>query len=77
MSAERAHEILAQAGPRGALAVVHCHDKQTRQTAAAHAAETARANWDGSLEEFLASLDPGSTYDWLRTALGQPTTTNQ
>jgi len=34
-----------------------------------------RPTWDGSRAEFLASLDPGNTDDWVRVALGEPTTT--
>ena len=74
LSAERANEIFARAGPHGAVALLRCEDEQTRRTVAEHASENARGSWDGSLEEFLASLDPGSEYDWLRTALGQPPT---
>lgn len=77
LSAERAHQILARAGPHGAVALVRCEDERTRQTVAEHASEHARGSWDGSLVEFLASVDPGSEYDWLRTALGQPTTPNE
>jgi hypothetical protein len=76
MSAERAHELIAEAGPHGALALVRCKDEETRQIVAAHAAESARDSWNGSFEEFLARVDPGE-YDWLRTALGRPSSTNR
>jgi hypothetical protein len=68
----RAHEILAEAGPHAALALVRCEDVETRQMVAASAADSARESWDGSLTEFLAALDPGSAHDWVRTAVGQP-----
>jgi len=63
--------ILAKAGPDGAVALVHCKDQETRNTVAAKA-KSATSSWDGSLTKFLASLDPGSEQDWLRTALGEP-----
>jgi hypothetical protein len=68
----RAHEILADAGPHAALALVRCKDQQTRQTVAAAAAGSARDSWDGSLTDFLAALDPGSAHDWVRAAVGEP-----
>jgi hypothetical protein len=73
----RAHKILAEAGPHAAIALVRCKDQQTRQTVAAAAASSARYSWDGSLTEFLADLDPGSAHDWVRTALGEPSSTNR
>jgi hypothetical protein len=73
----RAHEILAEAGPHAAIALVRCKDQETRQTVAAAAANSARYSWDGSLTEFLAALDPGSAHDWVRTALGEPSSTNR
>lgn len=68
----RAHELLAEAGPHGALVLVRCKDHQTRQMVAAAAAARAEASWDGSLAEFLAALDPSSADDWVRTAVGEP-----
>lgn len=73
---EAAHAILAQAGPDAAIALICCKDEETRQTVAAQVAERARYYWDGSRTEFLASLDPGSKHDWVRTALGEPSSTN-
>jgi len=73
----QAHNILAEAGPHAAIALVRCKDQQTRQMVAAAAADSARSSWDGSLTEFLAALDPGSTHDWVRTALGEPSSTNR
>jgi hypothetical protein len=73
----RAHEILAGAGPHAAIAVVRCKDQETRQMVAAAAADSARYSWDGPLTEFLAALDPGSTHDWARAAVGEPSSTNR
>jgi hypothetical protein len=69
--AHRAHEILAAAGPHAALALVRCKDQETRQAVAAAAADSATESWDGSLTEFLATLDPGSAHDWARAAVGE------
>jgi hypothetical protein len=68
----RAHEILADAGPHAAIALVRGQDQQTRQKVAAAAADSARDSWDGPLTEFLAALDPGSAHDWVRVAVGEP-----
>src|SRR5438876_10042646 len=73
----RAHELLAEAGPHGALVLVRCKDHQTRQMVAAAAADSAEGSWDGSLKEFLAALDPGSAHDWVRAAVGEPSSTNR
>jgi hypothetical protein len=73
----RAHEILGGAGPHAALALVRCEDRETRQMVAAAAAGSARDSWDGSLTEFLAALDPGSSHDWVRAAVGEPSSTNR
>jgi hypothetical protein len=73
----RAHELLAEAGPQGALVLVRCKDHRTGRTVAAVAADSADDSWDGSLTEFLAALDPGSAHDWVRTAVGEPSSTNR
>jgi hypothetical protein len=73
----RAHEILAEAGPHAAIALVRCKDPETRQMVAAAAADSAKDSWDGSLTEFLAALDPGSAHDWVRAAVGEPSSTNR
>ena len=73
----QAHKILGEAGPHAALALVRCEDRETRQMVAAAAANSARDSWDGSLTEFLAALDPGSDHDWVRTAVGEPSSTNR
>lgn len=75
--AHHAHEILAEAGPHAAIALVRCEDQDTRQMVVAGAADRARRSWDGSLTDLLAALDPGSTHDWVRAALGEPTSTNR
>jgi hypothetical protein len=73
----QAHRILAEAGPHAAVALVRCKDQETRQMVAAAAADSARDSWDGSLTEFLAALDPGSAHDWVRAAVGGPSSTNR
>ena len=73
----QAHEILAEAGPHAALAIVRCEDQQTRQMVVAAAADSAKGNWDGPLTEFLAALDPGPDHDWVRAAVGEPASTSR
>jgi hypothetical protein len=73
----RAHEILAVAGPHAAIVLVRCQDQETRQRAAAAAADSAEDSWDGPLTEFLAALDPGSAHDWVRAAVGKPSGANR
>jgi hypothetical protein len=73
----QAHKLLAEAGSHGALVLVRCQDQQTRQMVAAAAADSAEYSWDGSLAEFLATLDPGSADDWVRSAVGEPSSTNR
>jgi hypothetical protein len=70
---QRAHAILAQAGPGAAIALVRCKDPETRKMVAAGAADQASYSWDGSMPDFLAALEPGSEHDWVRAALDQPT----
>jgi hypothetical protein len=69
---QRAHEILAQAGPDAAVLLVRCQDAHTRQLVAAEAADRASHSWDGSMPDFLAGLKPGSEHDWVRAALDKP-----
>ena len=73
----QAHRILAEAGPHAAITLVRCKDQETRQMVAAAAADRAKDSWDGTLTAFLASLDPGSAHDWVRTAIGEPTGTDR
>ena len=70
---QRAHEILAQAGPGAAILLVRCKDSETRKTVAAAAADHASYGWDGSMTDFLAGLDQGPKHDWVRAALDKPT----
>ena len=67
-----AHAILAQVGPNAALALVCCDDQETREAVVVQAADRATHSWDGSREQFLADLDPGTQHDWLRAAIGEP-----
>ncbi|MER6785942.1 hypothetical protein ABT330_15195 [Streptomyces sp. NPDC000658] len=73
----QAREILAEAGPHAAITLVRCKDQDTRHMVVAAAGDRARRSWDGSLTDFLAALDPGPTHDWVRAALGEPTSTNR
>jgi hypothetical protein len=72
--AERAQAILAQVGPRAAIALLRCKDPQIREAAVGRAADRASSSWDGSLTEFVAALDPGTKHDWVRAALDEPST---
>lgn len=67
-----AHAILAEAGRHSALALVRCKDREMWRAASTRAAEVAIYTWHGSLADLLAALDPGSQHDWVRAALGQP-----
>jgi hypothetical protein len=69
---QRAHEIIAEAGPTGAIALVRCADAEMGRAVAARAADRGPHSWHGSLAQFLAGLDPGSKDDWVRTALDEP-----
>jgi len=68
---QAAHAMLARAGAHGALALVCCTDTDTRRKVATLAADRGSESWEGSRREFLAGLDPGSTDDWVRSALGE------
>jgi hypothetical protein len=69
---QRAHEIIAEAGPQAAIALVRCKDAEMGQAVADRAAERGRYSWHGSLAQFLAGLDPGGKDDWVRFALDEP-----
>ena len=69
---QAAHAMLARAGAHGALVLVCCNDTDTRRTVAAQAADLGSESWEGSRTEFLAALDPAPKHDWVRTALGEP-----
>ncbi|MGZ4288396.1 MAG: hypothetical protein ACXVHB_28560 [Solirubrobacteraceae bacterium] len=70
---QRAHEILAHAGPGAAILLVRGKDRETGKMVAARAADHASYSCDGSMPDFLAGLDPGSKHDWVRAALDEPT----
>ena len=72
---QKAHAILARIGPHAALVLVACDEHETREAAVAKAADQASESWDASRTEFLADLDPGPKHDWVRTALGEPSST--
>jgi hypothetical protein len=69
---ERAHEIIAEAGPKAAIVLIRCKEAEMGQAVAARAADRGHHSWHGSLAHFLASLDPGSKDDWVRAALDEP-----
>jgi hypothetical protein len=69
---QRAHEIIAEAGPQAAIALVRCKDAEMGQAVADRAADRGRYSWHGSRAQFLAGLDPGSKDDWVRSALDEP-----
>jgi hypothetical protein len=73
----RAQAILAEVGPRGAIALLRCKDPEIREAAVTRAADRASSSWDGSLTEFVAALDPGEKHDWLRAALDEPSSANR
>ncbi len=69
---QRAHEILAQAGPDAAILLVRCREREIAQMVARAAAHRASFSWEGSMPDFLAALDPGGKDDWVRAALDKP-----
>jgi hypothetical protein len=69
---QRAHEIIADAGTKGAIALVRCKEAEMAQAIAGHATDRGLYSWHGSLAQFLSSLDPGSKHDWIRAALDEP-----
>ena len=69
---QRAHEIIAEAGPNAAIALVRYKDTEMGQPVAARTADRGRHIWDRSLTQFLAGLDPGTKDDRVRAALDEP-----
>jgi len=69
---ERAHAILAEAGPNAAVTLVRCEDRELAETVAAPVVAGARYCWHGPLGEFLAGLEPDGRNDWVRAALNPP-----
>ena len=65
-------QILKEAGPHSAIVLVRSKDPDTGQAVVEAAEANASRCWDGSITESLDALDPGTTDDWVRTALGQP-----
>ena len=53
----RAHELLAEAGPHGALVLARCKDQETRQMVAAAAAGSASGSWAGSPFPALRAIE--------------------
>jgi hypothetical protein len=68
---QQVHAILASAGSRSALLLVRCSDKEMLKPVASATSKGAVYSWQGSLGEFLASLDPGSDDDWVRAAISK------
>jgi hypothetical protein len=73
---QRAHEIIAQAGPGAAIALARGQDPEMRRMVAAVAADRASHTWAGAMTQFLAALDPGPKHDYVRAALNEPTKPN-
>jgi hypothetical protein len=65
---EPAHTILAEAGPKWAVALVCC-EQAIFERVATRAHDGALRHWDGSLQVFLDGLEPGKQ-DEVREALG-------
>jgi len=72
-----AQQILKEAGPRSAIVLVRSKDPDTGQAFVEAAEANASRYWHGSLTELLDALDPGTTDDWVRTALGQRPSTDR
>jgi len=71
--ADRARELLGQAGEHGAGLVIRCPDDVTADTVEARATQRASDHWHGSRSEFLAALQRrGGEYDWLHKVVGMP-----
>jgi len=66
---QAAHEMLTRAGAHAALALVCCTDPEASRSVAERAADRGSESWEGPRTRFLAALDPGSSDDWVRTAL--------
>ena len=67
-----AHAILAEVGPHAAILLITCKDQTMSQKVIDGTGSHAVHSWNGSLQQFLDSLDPGPKHDWVRHALGQP-----
>jgi hypothetical protein len=62
--------VVVRGNPDGSL-------KVTESRVLSAAAGSAERSWDGSVTEFLAALDPGSAHDWVRAAVGEPSSTSR
>jgi hypothetical protein len=71
--ARQAHKILAEAGQHSARVLVRNQKSRTRQVVVAATEANAARYWDGTVAELLAALDPGTSDDWVRIALGEQT----
>jgi hypothetical protein len=71
---EHAQAILAQAGPHAAVLLITCKDQTMSRKVIDMASDRAVHSWNGSRQQLLDSLDPGSNDDWVRQALGEPST---
>ncbi len=76
VTARPEQESIVLATFKNGLLMVRCKNEEARHMVEI-AAESAEATWDGSLAEFLSDLDSGSKFDWVRTALGEPSSTDQ
>jgi hypothetical protein len=56
---QRAHEIIAEAGPDAAIALVRCKEAELGAVAA-RAADRGGQSWHGSVARFLAGLTPAA-----------------
>jgi hypothetical protein len=70
----QAHAILAEAGPHTAVLLITCKDQTMSRRVIDMASDRAVHSWNGSRQQFLGSLDPGSKDDWVRHALGETST---
>jgi len=78
VGADRARELLSEAGSSGAVLLIRTSDQATTGMVEARAADRASQHWRGSKVELFAALDRlGSDYDWLRPAAGNPPDKNR
>jgi hypothetical protein len=68
----RVHEVLAEAGPHAAIALVRCEDPETRQLVAAAAADSATDSWNGSSPP---STPVALTIGWAPLSVSPPART--
>jgi hypothetical protein len=68
---QKAHRILAEAGPHAAVVLLRCSDREIWPHVTERVPKRAASSWHGSHAELLGALDPGSQHDWVRSALGE------